>query len=428
MIVSSGDRDVADRWEHKRWADFKTNLIKVSQSNRFQESHFPSLKSLDDWGSFEDFISACPFTTKDDLAKDRDKNPPYGTNLTFPLSEYKKFNQTSGTQGKPMAWLDTMEDWRWMLGNWDRVMEAARVNPEDRCFFAFSFGPFLGFWTAYEAATQRGCICIPAGGQSTEQRLHGIMQQKAEHLFCTPTYAMRLTSFAQESGIDLQGHELKSIIVAGETGGSLSAVRERICSAWGNDIRIHDHYGMTEVGPVAYETPGGQGGLRVILDSYFAEVIDPQTLKPVKDGEQGELVLTTLGRVGCPVFRYRTGDLVRGLTDLDEMGLPTFDLVGGILGRTDDMVVVRGVNLYPSAIDAVLARFSEIKEYQVIIENRDDMLEARIKVECDQEIRAVLEAAFQESFSLRIPVEVVASGSLPRHEMKARRWIKPGQK
>jgi phenylacetate-CoA ligase len=321
-----------------------------------------------------------------------------------------------------------MGDWRWMLGNWDRVLEAAQVSPGDRCFFAFSFGPFLGFWTAYEAATQRGCVCIPAGGQSTEQRLYGILNQQAEHLFCTPTYAMRLTSFAEESGIDLKGHGLKSIIVAGETGGSLPAVRDRICSAWGNDIRIHDHYGMTEVGPVAYETPGGEGGLRVILDSYFAEVIDPQTLEPVKGGEQGELVLTTLGRVGCPVFRYRTGDLVKGYAGLDEMGLPTFDLVGGILGRTDDMVVVRGVNLYPSAVDAVLARFSEIKEYQVIIENRDAMLEAKIKVECDQEIRAVLEAALQESFSLRIPVEIVASGSLPRHEMKARRWIKPGQK
>ena len=105
---------------------------------------------------------------------------------------------------------------------------------------------------------------------------------------------MRLTSFAEEFGIDLKGHGLKSIIVAGETGGSLPALRDRICSAWGNDIRIHDHYGMTEVGPVAFETPGGVGGLRVILDSYFAEVIDPQTLEPVKEGEQGELVLTTL--------------------------------------------------------------------------------------------------------------------------------------
>ena len=147
-----------------------------------------------------------------------------------------------------------------MLGNWDRVLEAAGVHPGARCFFAFSFGPFLGFWTAYEAATQRGCVCIPAGGQSTEQRLHGILNQKAEHLFCTPTYAMRLTSYAEEAGIDLSGHKLKSIIVAGETGGSLVEVRNRISAGWGNGVAVHDHYGMTEVGPVAYEMPGGQGG------------------------------------------------------------------------------------------------------------------------------------------------------------------------
>ena len=428
MRSPSGDHEVTARWERKRWVDFKNNLTKVSQSNQFQREHFSALKSSGDWDSFDDFIRVCPFTTKDDLAKDREKNSPYGTNLTFSLSEYKKFNQTSGTQGIPMAWLDTMDDWRWMLGNWDRVLEAAKVFPGDRCFFAFSFGPFLGFWTAYEAATQRGCVCIPAGGQSTEQRLHGILNQRAEHLFCTPTYAMRLTSYAVEAGIDLSVHKLKSIIVAGETGGSLTEVRNRISAGWGNGIAVHDHYGMTEVGPVAYEIPGGQGGLRIILDSYYPEVVDPKNLDPVKDGDRGELVLTTLGRIGCPVFRYRTGDLVKAKRSHDENGLPAFDLEGGILGRTDDMVVVRGVNLYPSAVNSVMARFSEIKEYQVIIENRDAMLEAKIKVECDQEIRAVLEAALQESFSLRIPVEIVASGSLPRHEMKARRWIKPGHK
>ena len=424
MSSTSGDREVAARWERKRWADFKNNLTQVSWSNQFQKKHFTALNSLNEWDCFEDFIRACPFTEKRDLARDREEHPPYGTNLTFPVSEYKKFNQTSGTQGKPMAWLDTMDDWRWMLGNWDRVLEAAEVYPGARCFFAFSFGPFLGFWTAYEAATQKGCVCIPAGGQSTEQRLNGILTQKAEHLFCTPTYAMRLTSYAEEAGIDLSGHKLKSIIVAGETGGSLADVRSRISLGWGNGVKVHDHYGMTEVGPVAYEMPEGQGGLRIILDSYYPEVVDPKNLDPVKDGDRGELVLTTLGRVGCPVFRYRTGDLVKAKISCDENGLPTFDLEGGILGRTDDMVVVRGVNLYPSAVDAVMSRFPEIREYQVIFENRDSMLEAKIKIECEQNINSALEGALQESFSLRIPVETVKSGTLPRHEMKARRWIK----
>lgn len=425
MSNTSGDHEVAERWERKRWADFKNNLTQVSQSNQFQQKHFPALNSLNEWESFDDFIKVCPFTEKQDLARDREDHMPYGTNLTFPVSEYKKFNQTSGTLGKPMAWLDTMVDWRWMLGNWDRVLESAEVNPGSRCFFAFSFGPFLGFWTAYEAATRRGCLCIPAGGQSTEQRLHGILKQRAEHLFCTPTYAMRLNGYATESGIDLARHELKSIILAGETGGSLPEVRSRISLGWGNGVKVHDHYGMTEVGPVAYEIPGGQGGLRIILDSYYPEVVDPKTADPVKDGEKGELVLTTLGRIGCPVFRYRTGDLVKAQLSHDENGLPTFDLSGGILGRTDDMVVVRGVNLYPTAVDSVIARFSEIREYQVIFEKRDSMLEVKIRIESEENIVSLLECALQESFSLRIPVETVEYGSLPRQEMKARRWIKP---
>ena len=153
-------------------------------------------------------------------------------------------------------------------------------------------------------------------------------------------------------------------------------------------------------------------------------MIDPKNLDPVKDGDRGELVLTTLGRMGCPVFRYRTGDLVKIQRGIDENGFPTVDLVGGILGRADDMVVVRGVNLYPSAVDSVITRFPEIKEYQVVFENRDSMLEAKIKIECEQNIISALEGALQESFSLRIPVKTVESGTLPRHEMKARRWIK----
>jgi len=182
---------------------------------------------------------------------------------------------------------------------------------------------------------------------------------------------------------------------------------------------------MTEVGPVAYEIPGNAGGLRIILDSYLPEVIDAESLKPVQDGEEGELVLTTLGRVGCPVFRYQTGDIVRAKNGFDELGLPTFDLVGGILGRTDDMVVVRGVNLYPSAVDAVLSRFPEIVEYQVVFEQRESMLEAQVNMETKVNITEKVEQALQESFSLRIPVKRVNDGTLPRHEMKAKRWIKP---
>ena len=147
-----------------------------------------------------------------------------------------------------------------MLENWKQIMEAARIGAGSRCFFAFSFGPFLGFWTAYEAAVQKGCIAIPGGGQSTEARLRIILENEVEYLFCTPTYALRLIETAKELQLSLQNHSLKKIIVAGECGGSVPEIRQVIDQAWEREALFFDHYGMTEVGPVAYEIPGGQGG------------------------------------------------------------------------------------------------------------------------------------------------------------------------
>ncbi len=422
MINPSRDGVSPEEWSKSRWEKFQALMQRVRETNSFQVGHFPAISECHDWTSFDEFVENCPFTEKNDLARDRQQNPPYGTNLTFPVEKYSCFHQTSGTMGRPMAWLDTEEDWKWMLGNWDYVLEGAGVESGARCFFAFSFGPFLGFWTAYDAARKRGCLCIPGGGQGSEQRLHSILEHSVEYLFCTPTYALRLPEAAKQAGIDLGGHALRAIIVAGETGGSVPAFRERVAQAWGKELKIYDHYGMTEVGPVAFETPGEKGGLRVILDSYFAEVIDPGTKVPSSDGE-GELVLTTLGRMGCPLFRYRTGDLVRAERGTDECGLPTLDLGGGILGRSDDMIVVRGVNVYPSSVDAIVRGFDEILEYQVIHEKKGEMSEVSLRVEAPEKVAQALEVALKEAFSLRIPVDLAEPHSLPRFEMKARRWV-----
>ena len=395
----------------------------VREGNPFQQAKLDGAGLPDDFASIEDFIAHCPLTTKDELARDRLEHPPYGTNLSFPIKRYTRFHQTSGTKGEPMAWLDLPEDWEWMLGNWDRILDVAGLKPGDRCHFAFSFGPFLGFWTAFEAASRRGCLCMPGGGMSSEQRLRSIVEYSAEYLFCTPTYAMRLAEVAADRGIEISSSKILKIIVAGEPGGSMAELRRRISEAWGG-VELFDHYGMTEVGPVAYETPGGEGGLRVLLESYLPEVICPTTGESLGDGQKGELVLTTLGRVGCPVLRYRTGDLVLPRRGEDENGFPTLDLVGGILGRIDDMIVVRGVNLYPNSVDAVVQRFRGIAEYQVVVDQAASMIEVKIRAETSIELAKSLEKALTEAFSLRIPVESVDSGSLPRFEMKAKRWVR----
>ncbi|SVD74932.1 uncharacterized protein METZ01_LOCUS427786, partial [marine metagenome] len=228
------------------------------EGNPFQQAKLDGTELTPDFSSIENFIVSCPFTTKDELARDRLEHPPYGTNLSFPLERYTRFHQTSGTKGEPMAWLDLPEDWDWMLGNWDRVLDSAGVESGARCHFAFSFGPFLGFWTAFEAASRRGCLCMPGGGMSSEQRLRSILEHKAEYLFCTPTYALHLAEVAVERGIEIASSRIRKIIVAGEPGGSMPELRRRISEAWGG-VELFDHYGMTEVGPVAYETPGGEG-------------------------------------------------------------------------------------------------------------------------------------------------------------------------
>ena len=376
-----------------------------------------SLAHLDDFARL-------PFTTKAQLAQDQAQHPPCGSGLSYPIDHYTRLHQTSGTTSAPLRWLDTPQSWEWMLGHWRRVYREAGVGPGDRVFFAFSFGPFLGFWTAFEAAQSVGCLCIPGGGLSTAARLSLISEMRATVLCCTPTYALHLGEARAAAGVLAP---VRRVLVAGEPGGSVPAVRRRIESLW-PQARVHDHHGMTEVGPVSYEDPDRPGVLRVIETSYLAEVIDPVSLEPVQPGRAGELVLTTLGRIGSPLLRYRTGDLVR-VKRFDDQTPPFIGLEGGVIGRVDDMVIVRGVNVYPSAVEDIARRFTDLAEYRVSVRSRAALCELEVEAEpapaCADPagLAAAFELALRDALSLRIPVRAVTPGTLPRFEMKARRWV-----
>jgi phenylacetate-CoA ligase len=368
--------------------------------------------------SLAEFSRRCPFTTKADLAADQAARPPFGTNLSEPLERYTRFCQTSGTSASPLAIIDTPESWEWMLGNWSEIYRAAEIRAGCRVYFAFSFGPFLGFWTAFEAATKLGCLCLPGGGLSSPARLRALMAYRAEVLLCTPTYAIHLGQAAVEAGVDLAASAVRKIIVAGEPGGSVPAVRARIAELWPG-ATVFDHYGLTETGPVAYQRPGEPELLHVLEESYYAEIVDSVTGAVVSPDQPGELVLTTLGRTASPLLRYRTGDLVARAAEL-----PGFALRGGVLGRADDMVVVRGVNLFPSAVDAVVRAVTGVGEYRVEVGRQGALTEVRLLAETEsEEAIAALTSALTSVFSLRIPVERAPAGSLPRFEMKARRWV-----
>lgn len=411
-----------------RYEKLRSLFEAVLASNPFYRAKLRAAGIIRPPSTLEEFSRLVPLTSKRELIDDQRANPPYGTNLTFPFPHYTRFCQTSGSTGRPLRWLDTPESWSWMVDNWTQVYKAAGVAPGDRIFFAFSFGPFLGFWLAFEAASRCGCLSIPGGGMRSAARLAEIIDTGATVLCCTPTYAIRLAEVAQEEAIDLSAAKIHTIIVAGEPGGSIPATRSLIQSLW-NGAQVVDHHGMTEVGPVSYGCPKRPGVLHIIESAYIAEVIDPISLHPVPPGAAGELILTGLGRTGSPLIRYRTGDIVQPsppetcLCGSSDLALP-----GGILGRTDDMVVVRGVNVYPSAVEEVVRSCGGVAEYRVEVSTSHALTELKLFVEpapesaSDAALPHRLEAALRNAFSLRIAISLVPSGSLPRFEMKSSRW------
>ncbi len=403
--------------EEHQLARLQLGLSRILPHNRFYEekilSHQVSisLRSLDDLSDF-------PFTTKQELVADQESYPLFGSNLTYPMNEYIRLHQTSGTTGKPLKILDTQESWDWWAECWMSVYQSAGVTRDDVVFLAFSFGPFIGFWSAYEGAKRLGALTVPGGGMDSLQRLRAIQEIDATVLVCTPSYALHLAEVAQEHGLDMRSSNVRITIHAGEPGASIPSTRERIQNAW--NARTYDHAGMTEMGAFGFAC-SEQQGLHVNEGEFIAELLDPITNQPVHEGQTGELILTNLGRWGNPAIRYRTGDLVRHGGYSCACGRTFLLLPGGVLGRVDDMLIVRGVNVYPSALANILHRFPEVKEYRVIVTSEGPMDEIALQVECPAYLTLAIADELHIALNLRVPIETVEPGTLPRFELKARR-------
>ena len=398
-------------------------LAEVLESNPFYGPRLRAagVRSPGDVASMSDYRSL-PFTTKEELSVDQAGHPPYGTNLTHPLERYVRLHQTSGTTGQRLRWLDTQSGWDWFTACWMEVYRGAGVRASDRLFFAFSFAPFIGFWSAFDAAVRMGAMVIPGGGMSSVQRLEALAANDATVLVCTPTYALHLAGVARDHGLDPAATAVRTTIHAGEPGASLPATRARIEQAWG--ARCFDHAGATEVGAWGFEC-GQQDGLHLNEDEFLCEILEPDSDRPA---HEGELVITNLGRSGSPVIRYRTGDRVRWHgSDSCPCGRSWRRLDGGVIGRLDDALLVRGVNLYPGAIENVVRRFPEVDEFAVHLRRPEAMDELEIEVEVNAggrgpaEVVEGLAAAAHQELAVRPRVRAADPGSLPRFELKARR-------
>lgn len=413
-----------------QWERLGAMLRQIWPSNPFYRRKWlaAGLRSPEELRTWADF-GRLPFTRKQELVVDQEAHPPFGTNLTWPLDQYVRLHQTSGTTGRPLRWLDTRESWDWWGRLWCYVYHGAGVGAADRIFFAFSFGPFIGFWAAHEGARRLGALTVTAGGLDTASRLAAIGRTQPTVLCCTPSYALHLAEVAAAQGVDLPAAGIRKAILAGEPGANIPATRARIQAAYG--AQVFDHTGMTEVGATGFSCVCEQG-THLTEPEFIFEVVEPGTGAPMPDGQEGELVVTNLGRPGMPLVRYRTGDLVRLTTAPCPCGRTLARMEGGIIGRADDMVVVRGINLFPSAFEAILRGYPEVAEFLIEVYKDRGMDEVRLKVEPvpgagHGALLARLGEELRARLGLRVEVVAVAPGALPRYQMKARRLVRlPG--
>jgi phenylacetate-CoA ligase len=408
--------------------EFQFALLRAGLARLFVDNPFYRSK-LSPWIGREatltrDEFASFPLTTKEELLQDQAFHPPYGSNLTLPPERYVRLHQTSGTSGRRLRWLDSTAGWNWFLQCWHEIYDAVRIDPSDRFLFPFSFGPFLGFWAAFEGAIHRGCFTLAGGGMTSIARLQGVIDHQITVVCTTPTYASHLLDTAQAEGISLADSAVRMLILAGEPGAQIPALRQRLEHGW--RARVIDHSGMTEIGSLGIEFADHPGQLFLLEKHCIAEFIDPKTNEPVPEGEVGELVLTNLGRWDSPLIRYRTGDLVRWRLGACPDGQPLVQLEGGILGRVDDMLYIKGNNVYPSSLEAVLREEGRVAEFLIDVDETSSPPEVTIFVEptesaSSDDLVHRLSRLFQDRLYFRPEIVLSSVGSLPRFEHKAQR-------
>ena len=384
-----------------------------------------SLRSLQD-------IRRIPFMTRDEWMQGQLEAPPFGTMLAARPEVAIRYHTTSGTTGKtPLRVLDSMKDWDWIAEMWCYGLWGFGVRPSDTVFIAFGYSTFIGFWGLHYACEKIGALVLPGGAMATDARVKTIMEAEATVVASTPTYALRMAQEAKTLGIDLAKGPVQRLILSGEPAGSIPATKALIEEQWG--AKAGDTAGMTELGTImVFECDHQPGGTHIIEDHYIEEVVDPATDEPVPYGEMGERVVTSFGRGFIPVLRYRTRDFVVKVPhDACDCGR-TFDLYeGGIRGRVDDMKLVRGTNVYPRAVEAIIRDHPEIDEFQIRLfteEGIRDEIEVLVEIPDPAADRPrILEGLGRELAeaheNLRFGVRLVETGTLPRFELKAKRMM-----
>jgi phenylacetate-CoA ligase len=371
-----------------------------------------------------DDISKLPFTTKNDL---RD-NYPFGL-FAVPMSEIVRVHASSGTTGKPTVVGYTRHD----ISTWSEVMArtltSAGANRDDLIQIAYGYGLFTGGLGLHYGGEKIGASVIPISGGNTARQIQLMHDFGSTVLACTPSYALYLAEAISESGISREALKLRVGVFGAEpwTENMRKEIEAKL------QIRAIDIYGLSEIiGPGVASECTEQAGLHINEDHFYPEIIDPETLTPLPEGSMGELIFTTLTKEGLPLIRYRTRDLTRISLNKCECGR-TLARMEKCLGRSDDMLIIRGVNLFPSQVESILLEISETKpHYQLIVDRINNLDTLELKVEVDEaffldkvsqleSLRQKIRGNLEDALGLGIKVTLVEPKAITRSEGKANR-------
>jgi phenylacetate-CoA ligase len=404
----------------------QSTLFRVATHVPFYRNKFKELNiDPDGFRSLEE-LSTLPFTTKDDLRN----NYPYGL-FAVPLREIVRVHSSSGTTGTATVVGYTKND----IKNWSdliaRVLCAAGLTNEDVIQIAFGYGLFTGGFGLHYGAERLGASVIPISSGNTKRQIRIMQDFKTTALVCTPSYALVMADTMLDMGINLNTLSLKFGLFGAEPWSE--AMRKEIEEKL--HIKATDNYGLSEVmGPGVAGECQECNGLHINEDHFIAEIIDPETLEPVEPGEIGELVITTLTKEGFPVIRYRTRDLTRFIPGPCPCGR-TFRKMSRVLGRTDDMLIIKGVNVFPTQIESVLFDIEGTEpHYRIIIERENHMDKATVMVEVNESIffdemkkqRTLVEEIkrrLASELGISVNVKLVEEKTLERFEGKGQRVI-----
>ena len=372
-------------------------------------------------------LDKLPFTTKDELKENQAAAPPWGDLLAVPMDDVLRIHMTSATTGRPLAFLDTKDDWYGFYHSYARALHAFGVRRSDMVMAAFSYGPWIGYWSGFYAAQDLGCLVFPVGGLSTDQRIDALLTYPITVLGCTPSYALFLAEAAAKKGIDLaKDTKIRITWHTGEPGASIPATRAKIEAAFG--AKAYDLPGLTEIAAWGFECESRAGLTHVNEDYCYPEVLDEQG-KPVRPGERGELVFTSLYRKAMPLLRYRTRDVVQLADRRCPCGRTLIAFEGGVHARLDDMKKVRGVIVYPRRVEELVRPHANVDEFQIVFRRYEGLDDILIRIDPSASLsfverdglRTKLAEDLRIGLGIRVTMDIGEPGSLPRWDHKARR-------